>query len=119
MESKCCHPVWSKVYYKPLPCGSVASVEREGKAYCKKHDPVAVAEKEAKRQADFEEKYYQNFKVGVERKTGEEIYAFMKQSNPEYVRETMLRILDAEWNSKQKRRLLAELGAEEEANETV
>ena len=32
-------------------CGATASIERNGKWYCKRHDPIAVAERDAKRQA--------------------------------------------------------------------
>ena len=49
----CCEDVWrGTTGWRPKkePCGCKASVERDGKWYCKRHDPVAIAEKQAEKQ---------------------------------------------------------------------
>jgi hypothetical protein len=56
---KCCELVyhadgnWGRHY----PCSRNATVEREGKYYCKTHDPVAVKARVGKRRAESEAKY--------------------------------------------------------------
>ncbi len=54
MDHPCCASVPMKTnFYRPRPCKFKACVERNGKWYCKRHDPVAS---EAKRQANFDAK---------------------------------------------------------------
>jgi len=44
----CCAEVWRGTEWRPRKeaCGCKASVERDCKWYCKRHDPVALAEKQ-------------------------------------------------------------------------
>ena len=47
--TKCCERVWSKTTFPKLsPCSFTAKVERDGKPYCKIHDPVFIASKREK-----------------------------------------------------------------------
>jgi uncharacterized Zn finger protein (UPF0148 family) len=104
---------WAGGYYQ---CKRAATVERNGKPYCSTHDPEAKAAKQAERDSKMREEWYANFKHRIERKAAEEVYAMMKQTNPEYVREVLKRVVADQFNSEEKRRMLAELGAEEETD---
>ncbi len=45
----CCAGVPMRLnFYRTRPCGCPAKVERDGKPYCGRHDPVAKAERAAK-----------------------------------------------------------------------
>ena len=48
----CCAEVWRGTEWRPRKeaCGCKASFERDGKWYCKRHDPVAKAEKQEEKQ---------------------------------------------------------------------
>lgn len=48
----CCAEVWRGTEWRPRKeaCGCKASVERDCKWYCKRHDPVALAEKKDEKQ---------------------------------------------------------------------
>lgn len=52
--TKCCAMVWQG--WHRYPCGNKASVEREGKFYCKVHDPVRIEEKAKIRDKEVEER---------------------------------------------------------------
>lgn len=53
MEYACSATVMSDRFYLSQ-CTRAGKVEREGKWYCRQHDPVAVAERRAKAQAKWE-----------------------------------------------------------------
>jgi hypothetical protein len=55
-DAKCCHKVWAGVF-NPYPCGNKAKVVRDGKFYCGRHDPVAVNEKRAAKNAAWNAKF--------------------------------------------------------------
>lgn len=51
---KCCEPVYdcgSEQFFPPISCLVPAEVERDGKWYCRSHDPVRVAKEWADRNA--------------------------------------------------------------------
>jgi copper(I)-binding protein len=50
-EHRCQEKVWPAGSMRSYPCGAKAKVERDGKHYCGRHDPVRVAEKKAARAA--------------------------------------------------------------------
>ncbi|MCK9524330.1 MAG: hypothetical protein M0R49_00160 [Limnochordia bacterium] len=52
--TKCCGRVFDG--WHSHPCGNKASVEREGKFYCKVHDPVRIEEKAKIRDKEVEER---------------------------------------------------------------
>ena len=69
------HQCEGKVFedYSSHRCRNNASYERDGKWYCKLHDPVAIKEKEAKR-AEKWDKEYNNAKERTRRRTAEIAY---------------------------------------------
>lgn len=44
-------------------CGCKASVERDGKWYCRRHDPVAIKEKDNARRAKWKQELRENIKA--------------------------------------------------------
>jgi hypothetical protein len=50
----CCAPISMAHGWRFRDCGAAAKVERDGKFYCKRHDPVAIAAKHAARSAKWE-----------------------------------------------------------------
>lgn len=60
MEKKhtCCKQLYRGLGWcrKLQPCGAKASVERDGKWYCKRHDPVAVKAKQEESDQKYKEK---------------------------------------------------------------
>ncbi len=46
MKEYCETDVWSE--YRAYRCSAKAKVERDGKSYCGRHDPVAKAERDGK-----------------------------------------------------------------------
>ena len=51
----CCGTTF--VQFWTRPCGINASIERDGKWYCKKHDPVSIKEKQADKNKKWSEEY--------------------------------------------------------------
>jgi len=56
-KHRCCAEVWPKGGYHPGRCERMASVERDGRHYCKQHDPVAVKARDDERNAKWEAKW--------------------------------------------------------------
>lgn len=58
IKPKCCGQVWSAGAWRSYPCGKNASMEHEGKHYCKTHHPPTVQAKRdashAKRKAQWD-----------------------------------------------------------------
>lgn len=51
----CCKEVWTGPRcFRAAPCGAAAKVERDGKPYCLRHDPVRIAERERSKKAERE-----------------------------------------------------------------
>jgi hypothetical protein len=48
---KCCASIYDSLAWRSRSCERNAKIERDGKWYCKQHDPVAKAEKHAERTA--------------------------------------------------------------------
>jgi len=53
MEKQCCEKIYDKLNWNGYQCSKKAIVERNGKSYCKVHDPEYIKTKDRKR----EEKY--------------------------------------------------------------
>lgn len=51
-KHKCCGSVWPAGAYRTYPCRHNAKVERDGNWYCGTHDPVAIKEKQDKKNAE-------------------------------------------------------------------
>lgn len=56
-SDKCCAEVWQRHSMRPYCCGAKAKVERDGKFYCGRHDPVASAAKAAARATEFDKEW--------------------------------------------------------------
>ena len=54
LKHTCCAEVGSGFMY--FPCGKTAKVERDNKWYCGTHDPVAVRERQVKRNTEWRTK---------------------------------------------------------------
>jgi len=68
--AKCCGRVWSD--YRYYDCGKNAKIERDGKWYCKTHDPVSAAEKQAARNIVFAIKFGEQEKARDRKKAERE-----------------------------------------------
>lgn len=66
---KCCGLILSM--YRSYPCGKNAKFERGGKHYCGIHDPVTVAEKQAKKNAEWKAKWQANIDADAARRRSE------------------------------------------------
>ena len=49
MEFACSETGYDRFSWRGMQCARAGKVERDGKWYCKQHDPVAVAERKAER----------------------------------------------------------------------
>ena len=56
-KHKCCGTVFPAGSYRTYPCRHNAKVERDGKWYCGTHDPVAIKEKQDKKNAKSDAKW--------------------------------------------------------------
>jgi uncharacterized Zn finger protein (UPF0148 family) len=56
-KHQCSKRVYRGGYMGSTPCTRYGVVERNGKWYCRQHDPVAVAEHNAERQAKWDHEY--------------------------------------------------------------
>ena len=54
-DQRCCGRVWTD--FRSGGCSAKGKIEREGKFYCMRHDPVRVEEKRIERQKQFNIKY--------------------------------------------------------------
>ena len=54
--ARCCAEVWPSGGYHPGSCERTASVTRDGRHYCKQHDPVAVKARDDARSAKWQVK---------------------------------------------------------------
>jgi len=68
-DAKCCEKIFDGWHY--YSCKNKASIERDGKFYCKIHDPVRKEERETVRKQKMEERYEDKLKM-------------MAISNPKY-----------------------------------
>lgn len=57
LKPTCCKLMWRGLGYNSRPCGKPSKIEVDGKHYCGIHNPVAKAEKNAKKQAEQTAKY--------------------------------------------------------------
>ena len=51
-KAKCSEKVWHSGAFHPYQCQNKVVVEREGKPYCRIHDPEYIKEKQAKREIE-------------------------------------------------------------------
>ena len=58
-KPKCSAKVWSPLHRRYRDCSCSASVVRDGKSYCKRHDPLAVEEKRKKLDEEWKNKWKQ------------------------------------------------------------
>ena len=59
-KTRCSVTVWDRSGTYNYQCTRTGSVERDGKRYCRQHDPVAVEERTKKRNAEWERERKQN-----------------------------------------------------------
>ena len=64
VKTSCSATVWqSHGFGRSAPCSRAGSVTREGKHYCKQHDPDALAAKASARKSAFDAEYAERKRV--------------------------------------------------------
>ena len=73
-KKKCCGSVWPTGAYRSQQCAKNGKFVRDGKHYCKTHDPVSIKEKNNARNDAYEVAYERrcNLRNEVEQKRAEE-----------------------------------------------
>ena len=75
---RCCADVYDINGWHSHKCDRKASIERNGKFYCKTHDPVAINEKKAKKYEEFNKKLDES----IEKKNRQSILEEMAKDIP-------------------------------------
>ena len=76
---RCCKRVWVQGARRGHQCERTGSVEREGKLYCKQHDPVAVKERHNRRNKQFAERWEQEARIRRVQNVAPEMLALLKR----------------------------------------
>lgn len=53
-KHQCCALVYGSDAWRSFPCSRAGTIEREGKWYCKMHDPVAKKERDDAKMAEYD-----------------------------------------------------------------
>lgn len=75
MANQCCRRVFSSGSFRGHLCTKPATVERDGKFYCRTHDPEEEAKRHAKRSKKMEEEWAAQRAAIAERKRVEGLHA--------------------------------------------
>lgn len=54
-DKQCCEKVWGAGVWHTHQCKRKAVIEKDGKLYCKIHDPEYIKAKDKKKEAEYEE----------------------------------------------------------------
>lgn len=60
---RCCAIVYTSLHFRGRSCSRLGRVERDGKHYCKQHDPVAVSEALVKSGLEYEKRFGEEMRI--------------------------------------------------------